>query len=308
MAKAKKTEGPVASEAAAEQPAPANQPSGPAPLRVRNIGIRQIRVGDIVDNEANHRSHPVPQRQAFGGTVGQIGWYGYPDVFQVPEGQPDAGKFKLIDGELRKYHLLEVYGPDHLIDVNETDFSPAEADIALATHDPLSALAGTNRENLKTLTDRIKASVPAGGLNSHLAELIDKLKADNKIPELSSVPPSPDEFKEVGESPAAEPVEHECPNCGYKTIGTSAKKKVGTRRVKARDGDKKQARDRVAHLVTVGVLPPAASVPCVDCGDLGGVLDHQYDHHLGYAAEYHESVQVVCSQCHKKREDGRAAA
>lgn len=83
---------------------------------------------------------------------------------------------------------------------------------------------------------------------------------------------------------------------------------TGSRRTPARDGDKKQARDRVAHLVTVGVLPPAKNVPCVDCGDFRGVLGHQYDHHLGYAAEHHESVQVVCSQCHKKREDGRLVA
>lgn len=291
---------------AAEQPAapaPAATASGPAPLRIRNLGLIKLRVGDILDNENNHRTHPVPQRLAFRGTVEQVGWYGYPDVFVVPEG-PDAGKHKLIDGELRKYDLLEVYGPDQIIECNLTDFTPAEADLALLTHDPVSALAGTNRENLKTLTDRISAA-SGGDLNKHLAGLIDKLKADNKIPELATqVAPSPDEFKEVNESTMPAP-DHECPQCGYKSFIGGAKKKVGTRRVDARDGDKKQARDRVAHLVTVGVLPAAASVPCVDCGDLGGVLDHQYDHHLGYAAEHHESVQVVCSQCHKHREDAR---
>lgn len=290
---------PAAVTAAAES-SPA-VPGGPAPLRVRNLGLIQLRVGDILDNETNFRTHPVKQRQAFRGTVEKIGWYGYPDVFIVSDGQPDAGRHKLIDGELRKYDLLEVYGPDQIIECNLTDFTPSEADIALATHDPISQLAGVSRDNLEVLTKRIEAG---GGLNDKLAGLVAKLKEDNKIKDVPDVmPPGPDDFQQITQQP---PAEHSCPQCGYKWLAQpSGKKKVGTRRTDARDGDKKQARDRVAHLVTVGVLPPANSVPCKDCGDLGGVLEHQYDHHLGYAAEHHESVEAVCSQCHKKREAKR---
>lgn len=80
----------------------------------------------------------------------------------------------------------------------------------------------------------------------------------------------------------------------------------GRRFVAARDGDKRQARRRVNHLVDQGLLPRPYAVPCVDCGDLNSALRHEYDHHLGYAAEHHESVEAVCSKCHHQREAERA--
>ena len=94
-----------------------------------------MRVSDIVDNENNFRSHPENQREAFRKTVQTIGFYGYPDVYEID------GALKLIDGELRKHHLIKQYGPNTEIEVNVTDFDEREANIALATHDPLSGLA-----------------------------------------------------------------------------------------------------------------------------------------------------------------------
>ena len=45
----------------------------------------------------------------------------------------------------------------------------------------------------------------------------------------------------------------------------------------------------------------------MDCGhEYGsGERRHEYDHHLGYAAEHHEDVEAVCSKCHHAREDMR---
>lgn len=77
----------------------------------------------------------------------------------------------------------------------------------------------------------------------------------------------------------------------------------GRRRVPARDGDRVQARRRIYYLVDIGVLPRPTSVPCVDCGDTS--KPHEYDHHLGYAAEHHEHVEAVCSSCHHTREWAR---
>jgi DNA modification methylase len=108
-------------------------------LRVRNLGIRRVRVRDIVDNPRNYRTHGDEQREGFAKTVAEIGWYGYPDVFEHPD---YPGKVMLIDGELRTHHLLAKYGAEAEIEVNVTDFTPAEAAKALATHDPISALAG----------------------------------------------------------------------------------------------------------------------------------------------------------------------
>lgn len=79
---------------------------------------------------------------------------------------------------------------------------------------------------------------------------------------------------------------------------------VGRRYAMARNGDKKQARRRIDHLIRVGLLPRPNDVPCVDCGHiwLDGGVRHEYDHHLGYASEHHESVEPVCAGCHRRRE------
>ena len=81
----------------------------------------------------------------------------------------------------------------------------------------------------------------------------------------------------------------------------------GRRFVPARGGDQQQARRRVNHLVDVGLLAHPNDLPCADCAHLwsGGERRHEYDHHLGYAPEHHESVEPVCTTCHHARETAR---
>lgn len=72
-----------------------------------------------------------------------------------------------------------------------------------------------------------------------------------------------------------------------------------------RDGDKEQARQRINVEVREGRRPHPNSIPCVDCGHVWGPGErrHEYDHHLGYAAEHHYDVQSVCTLCHAKRDN-----
>lgn len=79
------------------------------------------------------------------------------------------------------------------------------------------------------------------------------------------------------------------------------------RLVDPRDGDRRQARRRVNHLVDRGRLPAANDVPCADCGHVWspGERRHEYDHHRGYAPEHHEDVEPVCTTCHHRRENER---
>jgi hypothetical protein len=79
----------------------------------------------------------------------------------------------------------------------------------------------------------------------------------------------------------------------------------GAPQIPRRDGDKKQARSRVNHDVTLGLRPNPNSLACFDCGHLGTDKRHEYDHYLGYAAAHHGDVQAVCSTCHHKREASR---
>lgn len=76
----------------------------------------------------------------------------------------------------------------------------------------------------------------------------------------------------------------------------------------ARDGDKRQARQRINVEVRSGRRPHPNSLPCFDCGHVwaDGEFRHEYDHHLGYAAEHHLDVQAVCNSCHVKRDSTKA--
>lgn len=77
--------------------------------------------------------------------------------------------------------------------------------------------------------------------------------------------------------------------------------KLGDRFKKARDGDKKQARSRVNHLVKCGLIPDPNKLPCVECGHKykSGERRHEY-HHFDYSAENQEIVISLCSICYKK--------
>lgn len=76
---------------------------------------------------------------------------------------------------------------------------------------------------------------------------------------------------------------------------------IRQRRIPGRDGDKKQARRRINYLVEQGVRPHPNTLPCVDCGHIGPSCRHEYDHHRGYEAIYHEDVEVCCARCHRQR-------
>lgn len=81
----------------------------------------------------------------------------------------------------------------------------------------------------------------------------------------------------------------------------------GPPRLAARAGDRKQARHSVNLLVRSGRLAAPNTLPCFDCGNVWkeGDSRHEYDHHLGYAAEHHLDVQAVCVSCHRARESAQ---
>ncbi len=74
-----------------------------------------------------------------------------------------------------------------------------------------------------------------------------------------------------------------------------------------RDGDVVQARQRINVEVRSGRRRHPNSLPCADCGHVWseGERRHEYDHHLGYAAEHHYAVESVCTRCHRRRCDER---
>jgi hypothetical protein len=73
----------------------------------------------------------------------------------------------------------------------------------------------------------------------------------------------------------------------------------------SRDGDKRQARNKVNYAVACRKIPAAKTLSCFDCGHIGGDRKHEYDHYKGYAGVNHLDVQCVCVPCHVKREKQR---
>lgn len=73
----------------------------------------------------------------------------------------------------------------------------------------------------------------------------------------------------------------------------------------SRDGDKRQSRMKVYREILNGRLPHPNTLPCVDCAHVWKEGDprHTYDHHKGYAAQYHIDVVAVCSMCHAARDN-----
>lgn len=139
-------------------------------LRVRNKGLRKVRVADLTDAEFNFRIHPESQAEALDGAIDELGFHGYPLCYELPD-----GSLGLYDGHLRKARLLERFGPDTEIEVAVTDFDEAEAKKAMLSTDPLAAMAEADAEKL----DELLREVETG--NEALAEMLTALAEENGI-------------------------------------------------------------------------------------------------------------------------------
>jgi hypothetical protein len=123
-----------------------------ATIRDRVRDFRRVPARELLDNDGNPRRHPQAQRDALRGVLEQVGiaaaLVGY-------HSERNAGKLTLIDGHLRKQDY-DLDWPTLILDVTDE-----EADLLLATHDPLAALAEYDRPRLDALLQEVKAKSPA---------------------------------------------------------------------------------------------------------------------------------------------------
>jgi len=127
-------------------------------VRDRVQGLVRVRAGDLKAHPANWRRHPERQRAALRGLLRQVG---YADALLA---RRDGDDLVLIDGHLRKS-----LDPEQVVPVLVLDVSEAEADLLLATLDPLAALARADAPALAELLARVQAS---SGAVRHLLEEI----------------------------------------------------------------------------------------------------------------------------------------
>jgi DNA modification methylase len=136
-----------------------------AMIRDRVEGLIRVPASELHPHPANWRRHPDHQRAALRGVLRQIG---YADALLA---RRDGERLVLIDG-----HLRQSLDPRQVLPVLVLDVDEAEADLLLATLDPLAALASPDPAALAALLGRVEAS------SSAVRDLLDDLARGAGLP------------------------------------------------------------------------------------------------------------------------------
>jgi hypothetical protein len=138
-------------------------------IRDRIIELRRVHASTLRPHPKNWRTHPTAQRDSLRGLLSEIGYAG-----ALLARELEDGSLELIDG-----HLRAETTPDAVLPVLVLDVSPEEAEKLLATHDPLGAMAGVDRELLDSLLANIETE------NEAVCAMLDELRtnvAENERP------------------------------------------------------------------------------------------------------------------------------
>jgi len=130
-------------------------------VRDRIQELRRVPANRLRPHPKNWRTHPVAQQDALRGILAEIG---YADALLARE-LPD-GALELIDGHLRAEVTPNMEVPVLVLDLDEH-----EAAKLLALHDPLAALAETDREALAGLLGDVETE------NDAVRKLLDRMQS-----------------------------------------------------------------------------------------------------------------------------------
>ncbi len=139
-------------------------------IRDRIRELRRVKASELRPNPRNWRLHNDEQRACLQGLLAEVG---FADALLARE--CDDGSLQLIDG-----HLRAETTPDQLVPVLVLDVDEREAELILATHDPLTNMAGTDEAQLRQLIDRCEPVSPA--VESMLQELIAEAQKPQQSP------------------------------------------------------------------------------------------------------------------------------
>ena len=169
--------------------------------KMRVQEIKWGRAGDLQPHPMNWRRHPEHQRKALRGILQEIGFAG---VLMAVERD---GSLLLVDGHLRSDEAPDLKGPVAILDLDDV-----ETEKALATHDPIAAMAQADKDILLTLLERTQSN--SQGVNDLLEAL-----ANDSYQALVPVPPIETTLESLEETT----VGAVCPNCGYTQIERSSR-------------------------------------------------------------------------------------
>jgi len=109
--------------------------------------LKRVKASDLIPNPKNWRTHPTAQQDALRGVLAEVGYASALIARETDDG------LMLVDGHLRAETTPDAEVPVLVLDINE-----AEADLVLATLDPLAAMAGQNEDRLAGLLETVSSS------------------------------------------------------------------------------------------------------------------------------------------------------
>ena len=113
-------------------------------MRNRIKELREVRAGDLLPDPRNYRRHPAAQRKAMAQMVERLGYVNAVVARETHEG------LMLIDG-----HLRSELDPEQTIPVLVVDLDEQESAEALATMDPLAAMAEDDQAAFDSLLAKV---------------------------------------------------------------------------------------------------------------------------------------------------------
>lgn len=167
--------------------------------RNRIVGHGEQPASEFLANPLNWRIHPQFQQEAMAGALNEIGW--------IDEVTVNKNTGRIVDGHLRVTLALRA-GDRTPVPYKEVDLTEEEEALALATKDPIAALAVTDNAQYLALLDGVTSGEAA------LQQLLDQVAG--MVP-LDFVDLSLGDTPAVG-SDDREQETHVCPKCGFEFV------------------------------------------------------------------------------------------
>jgi hypothetical protein len=144
------------------------------------VGYRLVAPDQLLANPRNPRRHPNVQREALRASLRFLGWVA-PVLQNVRTGH-------LIDGHARIEEALSAGVPE--VPVIDVDLTPEQEAVALATLDPIAAMASRDREALDLLLREIDTGEQAlMELLAREAAMVGLTPPDDPLAEWQGMPP-----------------------------------------------------------------------------------------------------------------------
>ncbi len=133
-------------------------------IKNRVTALEHVKGSDLRPHPKNPRMHPDGQIKALGGILEQVGISGALIAYRAGD-----GVLTLIDGHCRGEHWQDVEWPVLVLDVTDE-----EANLILATHDPITGMAHVDEAKMQRLLDSVEIEC---------ADLLDALRGGGEMEE-----------------------------------------------------------------------------------------------------------------------------